>query len=54
MDWVYYAVLLTLLLVGLFLNIVGLPGLWVMVAAASGIPSTMAPATLSSRTTSLA
>lgn len=36
MDWVYYSALFTLLLVGLFLNIVGLPGLWVMVAAAFG------------------
>ena len=36
MDWVYYAALFALLLVGLFLNILGLPGLWVMVAAAFG------------------
>ncbi len=32
--WVSYVVLVALLLTGLVLNIVGLPGLWVMVASA--------------------
>ena len=36
MDWVYYGILFSLLLAGLFLNVLGLPGLWVMVAAAFG------------------
>jgi uncharacterized protein YqgC (DUF456 family) len=31
MAWIYYLVLLALMLVGLFLNIVGLPGLWLIV-----------------------
>jgi hypothetical protein len=34
MDWVYYAVLIALLFAGLFINLIGLPGLWVMVASA--------------------
>jgi uncharacterized protein YqgC (DUF456 family) len=33
MDIVYYLILLAVLLVGWFINIVGLPGLWLMVAA---------------------
>jgi uncharacterized protein YqgC (DUF456 family) len=33
MDIVYYLLLLALLLVGWFVNILGLPGLWLMVAA---------------------
>ena len=33
MDWLLYLTLAGLLLTGLFLNIVGLPGLWLMVAA---------------------
>jgi uncharacterized protein YqgC (DUF456 family) len=36
MAWVYYGVLLVLMLTGLLLNVFGLPGLWVMVAAAFG------------------
>jgi uncharacterized protein YqgC (DUF456 family) len=36
MDWVYYTALIALLLTGLFLNLLGLPGLWLMVAAAVG------------------
>ena len=36
MDWVYYAVLIILLLAGLFINLLGLPGFWVMVASALG------------------
>jgi uncharacterized protein len=32
-DWIYYLLLLAMMLVGLFLNIVGLPGLWLMIAA---------------------
>jgi uncharacterized protein YqgC (DUF456 family) len=36
MDWVYYAVLIALLFAGLFINLIGLPGLWVMVASALG------------------
>jgi len=36
MDWVYYAVLIALLVAGLFINVLGLPGLWVMVASALG------------------
>ena len=33
MDWLYYLILAVMLFVGLFLNIVTLPGLWLMVAA---------------------
>ena len=33
MDWLLYILLATLLLTGLGLNLVGLPGLWLMVAA---------------------
>ena len=33
MDWLYYLILAVMMFVGLFLNIVGLPGLWLMVAA---------------------
>jgi uncharacterized protein YqgC (DUF456 family) len=33
MPWFYYTCLLIVLLVGLFVNILGLPGLWLMVAA---------------------
>src|SRR5205814_1275265 len=36
MDWLYYLLLLIVLLVGLLMNIVALPGLWVMVAAVAG------------------
>ena len=36
MDWVYYIVLIALLFVGLFINLIGLPGLWIMVASALG------------------
>ena len=36
MDWAYYAILIALLFAGLFLNLLGLPGLWVMVASALG------------------
>ena len=32
-DWLYYILLLILLVVGLFVNILGLPGLWLMVAS---------------------
>ena len=35
-EWSLYLCLLALLLVGWFLNLLGLPGLWVMVAAAVG------------------
>src|SRR5947207_13048304 len=31
MDWVYYICLAVVLIFGLFVNILGLPGLWVMV-----------------------
>lgn len=34
LDWLYYVLLVLVLLAGLFINIVGLPGLWVMLAAA--------------------
>ena len=34
MDWIYYFILLLLLVTGLFINILGLPGLWLMVGAA--------------------
>ena len=33
LDWLYYILLLIFCVVGLFLNILGLPGLWLMVAA---------------------
>jgi uncharacterized protein YqgC (DUF456 family) len=33
MAWIYYLFLLALMLMGLFLNIVGLPGLWLIVGA---------------------
>ncbi|HEV2292556.1 MAG TPA: DUF456 domain-containing protein [Tepidisphaeraceae bacterium] len=33
LDWIYYLLLLALLVTGLFVNILGLPGLWLMVAA---------------------
>ncbi len=33
MDLIYYLLLLALLLIGWFINIVGLPGLWLMIAA---------------------
>src|SRR5687768_3417042 len=33
MDWLYYVLLIIALLAGLLLNILGLPGLWLMVAA---------------------
>ncbi|WP_428939786.1 DUF456 domain-containing protein [Fontivita pretiosa] len=36
LDWLYYLLLLAVSLVGLFLNILGLPGLWLMVASAAG------------------
>ena len=36
MDWVYYLALVALLLTGLFINLIGLPGLWVMVASTLG------------------
>jgi len=36
LDWLYYLLLLAISLVGLFLNILGLPGLWLMVASAAG------------------
>lgn len=34
MDWVYYLLLLLLGVTGLFLNILGLPGLWLIVGSA--------------------
>jgi uncharacterized protein YqgC (DUF456 family) len=33
MDWVYYLALIALLFCGLFVNLLGLPGLWLMVGA---------------------
>ncbi len=33
LDWIYYLLLFILLVVGLFVNIIGLPGLWLMVAS---------------------
>jgi hypothetical protein len=36
MTWVYYLLLLLIALLGLFLNILTLPGLWLMVAAVGG------------------
>jgi uncharacterized protein YqgC (DUF456 family) len=32
-EWLYYVLLIVLLVTGLFVNILGLPGLWLMVAA---------------------
>src|SRR5688500_8500415 len=34
-DWLYYVLLLVLLFLGLFLNILSLPGLWVMIFSAA-------------------
>jgi uncharacterized protein YqgC (DUF456 family) len=34
MDWLYYILLLLVAFVGLFINILGLPGLWLIVGAA--------------------
>lgn len=36
MHWTYYILLLILMLIGLFLNILGLPGLWLMVVSYIG------------------
>jgi uncharacterized protein YqgC (DUF456 family) len=36
MDWLYYILLLTVGVTGLFLNILGLPGLWLLVAGHVG------------------
>jgi uncharacterized protein len=33
MTWIYYLILIAMLCVGWFINIVGLPGLWLMIAA---------------------
>src|SRR3712207_1503794 len=33
MDWVYYILTLLVMLVGMFLNIIGLPGIWLMIGA---------------------
>jgi uncharacterized protein YqgC (DUF456 family) len=33
MTWLYYILTLLVMLVGMFLNIVGLPGIWLMIAA---------------------
>jgi uncharacterized protein YqgC (DUF456 family) len=33
MDWIYYLSLIVLLFTGLFVNLLGLPGLWLMVLA---------------------
>jgi uncharacterized protein len=33
MNWIYYLCLIALLFTGLFVNLLGLPGLWLMVAA---------------------
>ena len=33
MHIIYYLILLTIMLLGLFLTLLGLPGLWLMVAA---------------------
>lgn len=35
MDWIYYVALLALLITGLFVNLLGLPGLWLMLASAA-------------------
>jgi uncharacterized protein YqgC (DUF456 family) len=34
MDWLYYILLLILVFVGLFINLLGLPGLWLIVLSA--------------------
>ena len=34
MDWVYYTALIALLITGLFVNLLGLPGLWLMLVSA--------------------
>jgi hypothetical protein len=36
MAWVWYILLLLVMALGLFLNILGLPGLWLLVAAVAG------------------
>jgi len=36
LPWLYYFLLLLVSVAGLFLNILGLPGLWLMIAAAGG------------------
>src|SRR5690348_13712796 len=36
MDWIYYLLLLVVLLTGLLINVLGLPGLWLMVAGFGG------------------
>jgi uncharacterized protein YqgC (DUF456 family) len=36
MQWVWYLLMLVVQVTGLFLNILGLPGLWIMVAALVG------------------
>jgi len=36
MDWIYYVVLILVQITGLFLNLLGLPGLWLMVGALAG------------------
>lgn len=36
MPWFYYTALLALLLIGLLINLLGLPGLWLMMASALG------------------
>jgi uncharacterized protein YqgC (DUF456 family) len=35
-DWLWYLALLCVMLLGLFTNILGLPGLWLLVAAVAG------------------
>lgn len=36
MDWIYYLALIALLFTGLFVNLLSLPGLWLMVGAHAG------------------
>jgi uncharacterized protein YqgC (DUF456 family) len=36
MDWIYYVALVALLVTGLFLNLLSLPGLWLMLASTAG------------------
>jgi len=36
LDWLWYVALLALMLLGLFVNILGLPGLWLLVASVIG------------------
>src|SRR5881394_1323373 len=36
LPWLYYFLLLLLSVIGLFLNILGLPGLWLMVGSIAG------------------